>query len=78
MKKNNIKKVNKGKIKNMEKRSKLVEKSGTATAETVLIIAVLLVVIVTIFYPQISRMVTNTMNNLVTWYENSLSNLGMF
>ena len=75
MKKN---KINKGKFKNSMKRKELIGKSGTATAETVLIIAVLLVIIVTIFYPQISRMITNTMTNLVTWYENSLSNLGMF
>ena len=78
MKENNIKIKNKGKHKNLLKRKELVGKKGTATAETILIIAVLLVIIVTVFYPQISRMVTNTMNNLVTWYENSLSNLGMF
>lgn len=65
-------------INQIVKRRKLCKNSGVATAETILIIAIMLVIVITVFYPQIKNILTNTFNTLETWYSTALSNLGMF
>lgn len=74
----NLKTINKGKMKNYFKSKRLLTKKGVATAEMVLIIAVLLVIIITVFYPQIKSILSTTFTTLSTWYNKALSNLGMF
>ena len=77
-KKNNLKKVNKGKLKNLLKRKNLLSNMGSATAETVLIIAIMLVIVITVFYPQISGILDTTFINIASWYNNALIRIGIF
>ena len=65
-------------MKNYMKRKSLLSKNGAATAEMVLIIAVILVIVITIFYPQLKNILSNTFNTIASWYNRSLSNLGIF
>jgi predicted PurR-regulated permease PerM len=69
---------NKGKIKNNLKRKMLIGKNGSATAETILIIAIFLVIIVTAFYPQINTIMSNTFTSINNWYLSALSNIGIY
>ena len=71
------KRINKGKQKNLFKRKKLISNKGSATAETILIIAVVLVIIVTVFYPQIRSIINNTFVSISSWYSTALNNLGI-
>lgn len=73
----NKKSINKGKQKNLFKRKNLISNRGSATAETVLIIAVVLVIIVTVFYPQIRSIINNTFVSISSWYNTALNNLGI-
>ena len=66
-------KKNKAKIKNQLKRRMLTKKKGSATAETVLIIAIFLVLIITAFYPQINTVIANTFNSINNWYASALT-----
>lgn len=78
MKEKNIKKkMNKGKMKNLIKRKKLLGRNGSATAETILIIAIMLVLIITVFYPQIKNIINNTFISVSSWYNTALNNLGI-
>ncbi len=56
---------------------KLKNKKGIATAETLLLIAVLAVVIVTIFFPAIQGLITNTLASISGWFTSSLINMGI-
>ena len=71
------KRINKGKQKNLFKRKKIISNKGSATAETILIIAVVLVIIVTVFYPQIRSIINNTFVSISSWYSTALNNLGI-
>ena len=73
----NSRKINKGKLKNLLKRRNLLGNSGSATAETILIIAIILVIIITIFYPQMQRIMNTTFESINVWYRNTLNNLGI-
>lgn len=70
-------KVNKGKLKNLLKRKQLFANSGSATAETILIIAVMLVIVITVFYPQIRSVITDTFASIAHWYFNTLNSMGV-
>lgn len=56
---------------------KLKNKRGSATTEMVMIIAILVVILVTIFYPQLSNLINFSMNSIGVWFNNSLSKIGM-
>ena len=73
----NPKKINKGKLKNLLKRKNLLRIRGSATAETILIIAVVLVIVITIFYPQMQKIINSTFESITLWYKSTLNNLGM-
>ena len=78
MKKNKkLRKINKGKLKNLLKRRNLLGNSGSATAETVLIIAIVLVIIITIFYPQMRKIINTTFESITLWYKTALNELGI-
>lgn len=51
-------------------------KKGSALAETVLLIAVSLVLIVVVFYPQISTAFTALTTALTGWFSNAIAMLG--
>lgn len=77
MKKRKI--LNKGVRKNLTKRN-LVEKTdsnikkrGSALAETIILIAVSLVLAIVLFYPQISNLLSNVMTRMNTWVNSTLS-----
>ena len=74
----NRRKINKGKMKNYLKRKELISKNGSATAETVLIIAIVLVIILTVFYPTLSNIISDTLIRISAWYNNALFNIGMY
>lgn len=52
-------------------------KAGSATAETILVIAIFLVIIITIFYPQISGLISTTLTKISNWFNGSLNSLGI-
>jgi len=76
-KKKNARKINKGKLKNLLKRKNLLCNSGSATAETVLVIAIVLVIVITIFYPQMRNIMNTTFESITMWYRKTLNSLGM-
>lgn len=57
--------------------SKLNKKRGSELAETVLIIAISIVVVVSIFYPQIIKLFNNSMANLSNWFNAAISQIGI-
>lgn len=58
------------KIKNIK------SKRGSALAETILVIAISLVLVIIIFYPQITTLFNSLLTTLSTWFNNSISILG--
>ena len=77
--------INKGKMKNLvkvnsvnidKKHEKINSRRGSELVETVLITAISLVIIVTVFYPQINAMFSVAMNNLGTWFNNAITQIG--
>ena len=71
--------MNKGKRKNLLKRTNFKEQSistkkrGSALAETIILIAVSLVLALVLFYPQVSSLLTNVMNRMGSWVDSTLS-----
>ena len=71
--------LNKGQRKNIIKRNKkdgevLQEnKKGSALAETIILIAVSLVLAIALFYPQISQLLTSVINRMNVWVNNTLT-----
>lgn len=61
----------------MKKIKKQNRKRGSATTEMVMIIAILVVILVTIFFPQLSNLINFSMNSIGVWFNNSLSKIGM-
>lgn len=51
-------------------------KKGSALAETILIVAISLVLIVVIFYPQIKTLFETLMQSMSTWFSNAISVIG--
>ena len=50
---------------------------GSALVENILLIAISLVLIVVIFYPQIVNMFNKVMDSLSIWFENAISAIGV-
>lgn len=63
-------------LKNKNER-KLSKKQGVVLAETVLIIAISLVIIITVFYPTFRNIVNETFASISSWYKSTLSSLGI-
>ena len=59
------------------KRSKTLinAKRGSELAQTVLITAIMVVIIATLFYPQIQNLFNTSMNKLTEWFNTVLSGL---
>ncbi len=72
---------NKGVRKNLEKRNKKImaptSKKGTALAETVLLTAISVVIILAIFYPEITAIFKNAIANVETWFNQAISTIGV-
>lgn len=68
-------KFNKIKLKEIIKSKQ--KKKGALATEMILIIGIILVVLVTIFYPTFSSMINLVMSNMSIWFNNSLINMGL-
>jgi hypothetical protein len=66
----------KNKIKNKTKKGLSVKK-GTALAETILLVAISLVLVVMLFYPTINSLLNSMLVNLSSWFSNSLTTIGI-
>lgn len=70
----------KDKIKNKIKcktKKNLNVKKGTALAETILLVAISLVLVVMLFYPTINSLLNSMLVNLSSWFNNSLTTIGI-
>ena len=71
--------LNKGQRKNLIKRDvidkngKITKRRGSALAETIILIAVSLVLAIVLFYPQISNLLTNVINKMNAWVNSTLT-----
>ena len=52
-------------------------KKGTALAETILLVAISLVLVVMLFYPTINSLLNSMLVNLSSWFNNSLTTIGI-
>lgn len=77
-------KINKGKVKNITKNQSLLLKykleysnlrRGSATIETVIVIGISMVLVISIFFPQITNLFSQTMFYLNTWFNTMISTL---
>lgn len=74
-----MKKINKGKRKNLAKRMEnpitkdLNKKRGSALAETIILIAVSLVLAISLFYPEISSLLSNVISKMNSWVNSTMS-----
>lgn len=50
-------------------------KRGSEAIENILIIGIIIALLVTIFYPQISNLITNVMDGLQIWVQNKTNTL---
>lgn len=53
------------------------KKSGSALVENILLIAISLVLIVVLFYPQIIKLFNMFLDSLSIWFENAISIIGV-
>ncbi len=53
------------------------KKKGSALVENILLIAISLVLIVVIFYPQIVKLFNMFIDSLSIWFENAISVIGV-
>ena len=60
-------------IKNIQKN--LVGQRGSEILQVILIAGILLVLIITLFYPQMEKLFTNVMQTITTWFENTGSEI---
>lgn len=60
-------------IKNLSK--KLKENRGSEILQVILISGVLLVLIITLFYPQMEELFKNVMETITNWFENTGSDV---
>jgi len=56
-------------------KKKIDKKRGSELAETVLITAIMVVIVVTIFFPQIQTIFTNSIAKLSGWFDQILTTL---
>lgn len=52
------------------------KKSGSVLVENILMIAITLVLIIVIFYPQIIKLFDKVMDSLAIWFDNAVSVIG--
>ena len=60
-------------IKNLSK--KLKENRGSEILQVILISGILLVLIITLFYPQMEELFKNVMDTITNWFENTGSDV---
>lgn len=60
-------------IKNLSK--KLKEERGSEILQVILIAGILLVLIITLFYPQMEELFKNVMDTITNWFENTGSDV---
>lgn len=53
------------------------KKSGSVLVENILMIAITLVLIIVIFYPQIIKLFDKVMDSLAVWFDNAVSVIGV-
>lgn len=70
-----IKALIKSKIKNKPKKQGVDKKRGSELAQTILITAVMVVLIATLFFPQIQSLFTNSMTKMTSWFNTVLNTL---
>lgn len=70
-----IKIILKNNIKKRSKIEKLKYKRGSELAQTVLITAIMVVIIATMFFPQIQGLFATSMEKLTEWFEGILNTL---
>lgn len=58
-----------------ERKNKLKSKRGSELAQTILITAIMVVVIATLFFPQIQGIFSTSMNKLSGWFDQILNTL---
>ena len=64
-------------VKECVKRVKeVMNKRGSELAQTVLITGIMVVIIATLFFPQIQSLFTSSMTKLTTWFNNVLDQIG--
>lgn len=66
--------MNKNKLK-IKKNIKTNLKRGSELAQTVLITSIMVVIIATLFFPQIQALFTTAMSQMSTWFTSVLSSL---
>ena len=59
----------------MKQTKKLSKKRGAEAIENVLMIAIVLSLIVAIFYPQLTQLMNNTFMTMQNWFNNALNQL---
>lgn len=70
-----IKALIKSKIKGKELINKVQAKRGSELAQTILITAIMVVVIVTLFFPQIQGIFSTSMTKLSGWFDTVLNSI---
>ena len=70
-----IKAIIKSKIKGKELLKKTKQKRGSELAQTILITAIMVVVIVTLFFPQIQGIFSTSMAKLSSWFDTVLNTI---
>ncbi len=70
-----IKALIKSKVKGKELINKVQEKRGSELAQTILITAIMVVVIVTLFFPQIQGIFSTSMTKLSSWFDTILNSI---
>ena len=68
-----IKALVRSKIKGKELLNKAKDKRGSELAQTILITAIMVVVIVTLFFPQIQSIFSTSMTKLSSWFDTVLN-----
>lgn len=71
-----MRKTKKGKIDINIKQDKN-KKIGSVLVENILMIAITLVLIIVIFYPQIIKLFNKVMDSLSIWFDNAVSVIGV-
>lgn len=58
-------------------KNRVKNKKGSVLAETVLITAISVVMIVAIFYPQMMFIFNTSINNLINWFTEAINTIGV-
>lgn len=54
-----------------KKELKIKSQRGSEVLQVILIAGILLVIIITVFYPQMEQLFTNVMGKITTWFEST-------